>query len=298
MHNHGQFMVKALYDKDTFTLTYVVFDPETKDACVIDSVLDFDPASGQYSYTSAHELLEFLETEKLKVHYILETHAHADHLSASVFLKEKLGGAKVAIGKNITLVQDVFSKLFNLPVATDGSQFDVLFEDGQVVEAGSLSFKVIFTPGHTPACTSLYFAGDKPENGAVFTGDAIFMPDYGTGRCDFPKGCAEDLYNSITNKLYTLDDETKVYVGHDYQPGGRELLYQSTIGAEKKENIRLKGDTSKEDFVKFRRERDATLNAPRLLLPSIQVNIAAGHFPEQEENGMSYLKTPLREKLS
>ncbi len=290
MHEHSKFNIKAFYDAATFTLTYVVFDPTTKDAVLIDSVLDYDPNSGEYSFESAKMLTSFIKESELNLHYILETHAHADHLSASVFLKEQFPKAKVAIGKNIQMVQDVFTGLFNLDIPTNGSQFDELFEDGQVVRAGSLEFKIIFTPGHTPACTSILM------DDAVFTGDALFMPDYGTGRCDFPKGSAEDLYDSITHKLYTLSDETKVYTGHDYQPGGRELQYVSTIGQQKESNIRLKGDTSKEEFVKFRKERDATLSAPRLLLPSIQVNIDAGHLPKAENNGMAYLKLPLRQK--
>ena len=284
---HSKFNVEVFFDKPTYTLTYVVFDPHTKDALLIDSVLDFDQASGHYSYDSAKSVLGFIKDQELKTHYILETHAHADHLSASVFLKQELPEAKLGIGKNIILVQEEFSKIFNLDIPTDGSQFDELFDDEQVVQAGSLEFKVLFTPGHTPACTSL-LVGD-----AVFTGDALFMPDYGTGRCDFPKGCAEDLYNSITKKLYTLPDETKVYTAHDYQPNGRELQYCSTIGEEKRSNIRLRGDTSKDEFVTFRRERDATLSAPKLILPSIQVNIDGGHLPKAEDNGISYLKLPL-----
>lgn len=287
---HKNFNVKVFYDAETFTLTYIVFDPATKDAVLIDSVLDYDPASGQYSYDSAKTVTSFIKDGGLNLHYILETHAHADHLTASIYLKEQFPNAKIGIGKNIQLVQEVFTGLFNINIPTDGSQFDQLFNDGEVVQAGSLSFKVIFTPGHTPACTSILM------DDAVFTGDALFMPDYGTGRCDFPKGSAEDLYDSIMGKLYTLSDDTVVYTGHDYQPGGRELVYRSTIGAEKAENIRLKGDTTKADFVKFRSERDATLNAPRLLLPSIQVNIDAGHLPKPEGNGMSYLKLPLRKR--
>ncbi len=287
---HKNFNIKVFFDGPTFTLTYVVFDPETRDAVLIDSVLDYDPNSSQYSYDSAKMVAGFVKENDLNLHYILETHAHADHLTASVFLKEQFPHAKIGIGKNIQLVQEVFTGLFNIDIPTDGSQFDQLFADGEVVQAGSLSFKVIYTPGHTPACTSILM------DDAVFTGDALFMPDYGTGRCDFPKGCAEDLYNSITNKLYTLPDDTKVYTGHDYQPDGRELMFCSTIAQQKEENIRLKGSTTKEEFVKFRRERDATLSAPRLLLPSIQVNIDAGHLPRAEGNGMSYLKLPLREK--
>lgn len=282
--------IQHFFDHDTYTLTYLVWDEKTKDAVIIDPVLDYNPNSGKFSYNSADLHLDFIKKNELKVHFILETHAHADHLSSSVYLKENLPGAKVAIGAPIKLVQEVFKGVFNMKdLKTDGSQFDRLLEDNEVVQAGSLSFKVLYTPGHTPACAS-YLFGDN-----VFTGDALFMPDYGTGRCDFPKGCAEDLYQSISQRLYTLPESTKYFTGHDYMPEGRELKFQSTIGESKKNNVRLTEKTSKEDFVKFRRERDATLEAPRLLLPSIQVNIAAGHLPEAEDNGMRYLKLPIRE---
>ncbi|MCR9203942.1 MAG: MBL fold metallo-hydrolase [Halobacteriovoraceae bacterium] len=281
--------IQEFFDQATYTLCYVVWDSETKDTVIIDSVLDFDQASGNYSYKFADNLIDFIKSEGLKVHYILETHAHADHLSASVYLKEKFPESKTGIGKNITIVQETFKALFNIELETRGYQFDKLFEEDEVVKAGSLEFKVLFTPGHTPACTSLLFEG------AVFTGDALFMPDYGTGRCDFPKGSATDLYHSI-QKLYALPDETLFFTGHDYQPGGRELKFHCTLKESKAENIRLKGDTTMEEFVKFRSERDATLSAPKLLLPSIQVNIDGGHFPKPEENGVSYLKTPLSEK--
>lgn len=290
MEKHENFNIQEFFDEETFTLTYVLWDPSTKDALVIDSVLDYDYASGKFSTDSADKLLDFIHDNSLKVHYLLETHAHADHLTASVYLKEKLPLAKVGIGKNITLVQEVFKGVFNLDVNTDGSQFDHLFDENEIVTAGSLSFKVLFTPGHTPACTSLLF------DGAVFTGDALFMPDYGTGRCDFPKGSAEDLYNSIANKLYKLPDDTVIYTGHDYLPNGRKLLFRTTVGESKVENIRLKSSTSKSEFIKFRSERDATLSAPKLLLPSIQVNIDAGHLPEKEANGVAYLKIPLTKR--
>lgn len=282
--------IQEFFDEPTFTLCYVVWDQKTKDAMIIDPVLDFDQASGKYSYDFADNVLGFVAKEGLNVHYIMETHAHADHLTSSVYLKEKLPQAKTGIGKNITIVQETFKAIFNLDLETRGYQFDVLFDENEVVKAGSLEFKVLFTPGHTPACTSLLF------DGAVFTGDALFMPDYGTGRCDFPKGSANDLYDSIANKLYTLPDDTLVFTGHDYLPGGRELRFHCSIKESKESNIRLKGDTSKEVFVKFRSERDATLSAPKLLLPSIQVNIDAGNFPKPEENGVSYLKTPLTKK--
>lgn len=287
MIKHSKFHIQEFFDPETYTLTYVLWDPKTLDAVIIDSVLNYDHASGKISHESLEELLAFTKENKLNIHYLLETHAHADHLTGAMVLKEHFPKAKLAIGKNIREVQEVFSDVFNLVIPTDGTQFDELFEDGEIVEAGSLSFKVLFTPGHTPACTSLLF------DDAVFTGDALFMPDYGTGRCDFPKGSAEDLYQSITEKLYSLPEETKVYTGHDYQPGGRELRFSCTIEESKKENIRLKADTTKEQFVNFRKERDATLNAPKLLLPSIQVNIDGGKLPKSENNGKKYLKIPL-----
>ena len=284
--------IKHFYDEATNTLTYLVYDQNTKDAVVIDPVWDFDPASGGLTHTSNDILFKAIESENLKLHYILETHAHADHLSGSKLIKEKYPDVKLAIGENITKVQEVFKGVFNLgdEFKTDGSQFDELLKDGQTVKAGSLEFKVIFTPGHTPACAS-YLIED-----AVFTGDALFMPDFGTGRCDFPAGSATDLYNSVHNKLYELPDETRVFTGHDYQPGGRELQYESTIGIEKQKNIQLKAETTEAEFVKFREERDSKLSAPKLLLPSIQVNIRAGHLPPAEDNGVSYLKLPLKVK--
>ncbi|MBP9706837.1 MAG: MBL fold metallo-hydrolase [Oligoflexales bacterium] len=282
--------IKTFFDPDTFTLTYVVFDSSTKDAVVIDPVLNFDPKSGAVTQRSNNELKDFIDRNSLKVHYLLETHAHADHMSGSHDLKKlHFPKAKIAIGKNITLVQETFKKFFNLnDLQTDGSQFDELFSDDQVVKAGSLSFKVLFTPGHTPACVCYLF------NDAVFTGDALFMPDFGTGRCDFPLGSSHDLFTSVSKRLYTLPDSTKVFVGHDYQPGGRKLEFETTIATEKSKNIQLNAKTSEAEFVRFRSERDKTLAAPVLLLPSIQVNIAAGEFPAPESNGVSYLKLPLR----
>lgn len=280
--------IETFYDPATFTLTYVVFDEMTKDAVIIDPVLDYNPNSGKYGYQSADKLIGFIKAKELNAHYILETHAHADHITSSVYLKEKLG-CKVAIGENIKVVQEVFKNFFNLKdVLTDGSQFDVLLKDGEEVSAGSIKIKIIATPGHTPACVT-YQIKDM-----IFSGDALFMPDMGTGRCDFPKGSAEDLYVSVHGKLYSLPDETRIYVGHDYQPDGRDLQFMTTVGESKRKNIRLKGDTGKEEFVKERKERDAALDAPRLLLPSIQVNIQAGHLPKNEDNGVSYLKLPMR----
>lgn len=282
--------IKTLYDENTFTLTYVVYDKKTKDAVIIDPVLDYDPASGKTSFDSIDKLVAFTSEHALHVHYILETHAHADHISSAHELKKSFfPNAKIGIGVRITEVQETFKGVFNLEpsFATDGSQFDVLIQDGETITAGSISIKAINTPGHTPACLS-YLIED-----ALFTGDAIFMPDYGTGRCDFPKGDANALYDSVAEKIYSLPDETRIFVGHDYQPGGRELRFESTVGEQKESNIQLSKNTSREEFVTFRRNRDSGLNAPRLLFPSVQVNVAAGEFPKPENNGMVYLKTPI-----
>jgi glyoxylase-like metal-dependent hydrolase (beta-lactamase superfamily II) len=282
--------IKAFYDEPTFTLTYVAYDEQTRDAVVIDPVLDYDSAASSFSVKSVDELSDFLQGNELKLHYILETHAHADHLSGAHELKGRFPGAKLGIGEQITAVQEVFQGFFNLKeLRTDGSQFDELFSHDQEIAAGSLRLKVIATPGHTPACVS-YLVNEE----AVFTGDAIFMPDFGTGRCDFPKGDARALYHSIHERLYALPDETKVFVGHDYQPGGRELAYESTVGEEKQKNIQLKAETTEDEFVSFRTERDAKLAAPKLLLPSVQFNIDAGNLPAAEDNGTMYLRIPFR----
>lgn len=281
--------LEAFFDKDTFTLTYVVYDENSKDAIVVDPVLDYDPAASKVSDESITKLLKFIEAQELKVHYILETHAHADHLTGAAELKRRIDDSKIAIGKNITKVQELFSGFFNLKdFNTSGVQFDVLLNEEETLHAGTIEVKTIFTPGHTPACSS-YLIDDM-----LFTGDALFMPDYGTGRCDFPAGSAQDLYHSIHEKLYKLPDSTRVMTGHDYQPNGRELKYESTIGENKKSNVQLKEGTSEQEFIKFRTERDKTLAAPRLLLPSVQVNIDAGHLPEEEDNGSRYLRIPIR----
>jgi glyoxylase-like metal-dependent hydrolase (beta-lactamase superfamily II) len=281
--------IQAFFDKRTFTLTYVVYDEQTRDAVVIDPVLDYEPAASKTWTESADEVLAFLEKNELRLHYVLETHAHADHLSGSQHIKKRYPTAKLAVGQRITTVQQTFKEVFGLPedFPTDGRQFDRLIADGEELEAGSLRIKAIPTPGHTPACLTFQIAD------AVFTGDALFMPDMGTGRCDFPAGSAEDLYESIVQRLYTLPDETRVFVGHDYQPGGRELAYQSTIGAQKRDNVQLRADTSKDAFVRFRTERDATLSAPKLLFQSVQVNIDAGSLPEPSANEIRYLRIPI-----
>ena len=283
------YLLKTFFDKDTYTLTYVVFDESSKDAVIIDPVLDYDPAASTVSDDSIRKVLDFVNSKSLNVHYILETHAHADHLTGAAELKKRIPNVLVAIGKNITKVQSLFSGVFNLKdFNVNGIQFDVLLDEEKSLVAGTIEIKTIFTPGHTPACSS-YLIGDM-----VFTGDALFMPDYGTGRCDFPAGSAKDLYHSIHEKLYKLPDETKVLTGHDYQPGGRELKYESTIAQSKSSNIQLKESTTEEEFIEFRTKRDATLSAPRLLLPSIQVNINAGYLPHKEDNGSRYLKIPLK----
>lgn len=281
--------IETFYDDATSTLTYVVFDPETRDAVVIDPVLDYDPLASSISTSSLEELGAFLHEHELRIHYVLETHAHADHLSGSQYLKKHFG-AKVGIGARIREVQEVFRDVFDLSeaFATDGSQFDHLFEDGERIVAGSLEFEVIATPGHTPACVS-YVIED-----AVFTGDALFIEDYGTGRCDFPSGSAEALYTSVHERLYAMPDATRVFVGHDYQPGGRTLRYETTIGASKNDNVQLRQETTREQFVKLRSGRDASLPAPRLLYPSVQINVAAGVLPQPHENGRRYLSIPLK----
>lgn len=283
--------VKEFYDAPTFTLTYVVYDEGSKDAIVIDPVLNYEPQSSKVSTKSLDELLTFIRGKELNLHYILETHAHADHLTSAQMLKTQFPQAVTAIHENIRLVQNTFKELFNFgdEFDTTGKNFDKLLKDKETLNAGSLTIKVMHTPGHTPACMS-FLVNDK----ALFTGDALFMPDFGTGRCDFPAGSAKDLYRSVHNKIYKLADEVEVYVGHDYQPNGRNLEFKTTIGDEKATNIHLKIATIEEDFIKFREGRDKTLMAPRLLLASIQVNAQNGIFPPAENNGVSYLKLPIR----
>lgn len=283
----SSFHIEPFYDARTFTLTYVVFDPATRDAIVIDPVLDYQPANGLTWTESVDRVSDYLRAEKLRVHYVLETHAHADHLSSSQLLRRRFE-AKVAIGERIREVQETFQQVFDLPpsFATDGSQFDQLFTDGEEVRAGSLTFRVINTPGHTPACVT-YQLGD-----ALFTGDALFIEDYGTGRCDFPRGSAAALYDSI-QRLFAFPDATRVFVGHDYQPGGRELRWETTIGASRAKNPQLHAGTTREEFIAARNLRDATLAPPRLLFPSVQINIDAGRMPPPHPNGKRYLVTPL-----
>ncbi len=278
--------IQAFFDPDTFTLTYVVFDPSSRDALIIDPVLDYDVLASRTSTRSLERVAAFVREHELQVHYVLETHAHADHLSGSQWLRQHFG-AKVAIGERIREVQEVFQDALDLPfVATDGSQFDRLLEDGDVIVAGTLKVETIATPGHTPACVT-YRIGD-----ALFTGDALFMHDYGTGRCDFPRGSAEALFDSI-QRLYALPDETRVFPGHDYQPNGRDVAWETTIGRSKRENPQLRGDTPKAEFVAMRTARDRTLKAPRLLYPSVQINIDGGRMPPPHANGRQDLNIPI-----
>jgi glyoxylase-like metal-dependent hydrolase (beta-lactamase superfamily II) len=280
--------VKTWFDVDTSTLTYCVYDEGSKDAVVIDPVWDYDQASGKLKTTSVNAVADFIRGAGLKLGLILETHAHADHITGAQPLKKLFPSAKVGIGARITEVQKVFKSIFNLgsEFKVDGSQFDLLLADDSVTKSGSIAVKVMFTPGHTPACAS-YLIGDL-----LFVGDAMFMPDSGTGRCDFPEGTAEGLYTSI-QKLYKLPDTTRVFTGHDYQPGGRPVQWESTIAEQKRANSHIKSETSKSDYVAMRTARDKTLSAPRLLLPSIQVNADGGMLPRAEANGQSYLKMPI-----
>lgn len=282
-------VVKSFFDEATFTISHVVHDPVTRRAALIDSVLDFDQPSGRTSHDSADALVAWIEAEELTVDWILETHAHADHLSAAPYLQEKLGG-RLAIGHEILTVQDVFGKIFNegKEFRRDGSQFDQLFHDGDRFSLGSLEATVLHVPGHTPACLA-YVIGD-----AVFPGDTLFMPDYGTARCDFPGGDARTLYRSI-QRLLSLPDEARVFLCHDYKapPGRTEFAWETTIGAERTGNIHVREGISEDEFVAMRTGRDATLAMPRLILPSVQVNMNGGRPPAPESNGTRYLKLPL-----
>ncbi len=278
---------KTFFDEATFTASHVVWDPESKAAAIIDSVKDYDPKSGRTKTESADEIIAFVGEQGLAVEWILETHVHADHLTAAPYLKEKLGG-KIGIGARIDQVQNVFKKIFNAEetFATDGRQFDRLFEDGDSFKIGGLEAKVMHTPGHTPAC-STYVIGD-----AAFVGDTLFMPDFGTARCDFPGGDARTLYASI-KKILALPPETRIFLCHDYAPGGRPYAWETTVAAERKENIHVHDGVSEEEFVKMRSDRDKQLEMPVLILPSVQVNMRAGEMPPPEDNGMRYLKIPI-----
>lgn len=280
--------VEPFFDPATFTYSYVVSDPETRQCAVIDSVLDYDPASGRTSHATAQRLVDYVREQDLKVQWLLETHVHADHLSAAPYLKQQLGG-RMAIGDRITVVQNTFGRLFNAGTefATDGRQFDHLFQDEETFQVGNVPARAIHTPGHTPACMT-YVIGD-----AAFVGDTLFMPDYGTARCDFPGGDARTLYHSI-QKLFALPGETRVFMCHDYKaPGRDEFLYETTIAAEREHNVHVHSGISEQQFVDMRTARDATLTMPTLILPSVQINMRGGELPAPESNGTRYLKIPL-----
>jgi glyoxylase-like metal-dependent hydrolase (beta-lactamase superfamily II) len=276
-----------MFDPATWTVTYVVDNGPGSECAIVDSVLDYDPKSGRTHHASADRVIEYVRANDLKVHWILETHAHADHLSAAPYLRDQLGG-QIGIGGNITTVQRVFKGVFNLEPGfrQDGSQFDHLFQEGEVIPLGDLSGEVIFVPGHTPACAAYRF-GD-----AVFVGDTLFMPDVGTARCDFPGGNARALYAS-TRKLLSLPPETRLFMCHDYPPDEREVAFETTVAEQRATNIHVHDGVSEEAFVAMRTKRDATLEMPTLILPSVQVNIRAGELPPKEDNGVAYLKIPL-----
>ena len=280
--------VNEFFDHETSTLTYLVWDEITRDAVILDPLLDYDQASGVISEKSLRVIYQKIAELNLLPHLVIETHAHADHISGAQSIKKRYPQIKVAIGKNISVVQKVFKKIFNLSdLDVYPEQFDLLLDENHNVTAGSLVIKTIFTPGHTPACCSILI-GD-----ALFTGDTLFMPDSGTGRCDFPEGSARALYHSVHSKIYSLPDDTRIFVGHDYAPENRPLKFQSTIKEEKEKNIHIKTDTQENEYIEFREKRDTTLKAPRLLLPSIQINICAGNFSKAENNGVVYLKAPI-----
>jgi glyoxylase-like metal-dependent hydrolase (beta-lactamase superfamily II) len=279
--------VKAFFDDATFTVSYVVSDPTTNRAAVIDPVLDYEPASGRTSTRSADGIISYLTEGNLGVDWIIETHVHADHLSGAPYVKEQVGG-QTGIGSGVTAVQDAFKGVFNIEgLATDGSQFDHLFVNGESFKIGSIDAQVIATPGHTPACVT-YVIGDS-----AYVGDTLFMPDFGTARTDFPGGSAEQLYHSI-QKILDLPDDTRLFMCHDYKAPGRDVYaWETSVKEQRDSNIHINKTISEAAFVELREGRDAQLGMPKLILPSIQVNIRAGQFPQAESNGIRYLKTPL-----
>ena len=280
--------IAGFFDEATNTVSYVVHDPATNDAAIIDSVLDYEAASGRTSHGSADRIVEYVTSNNLQVTWLIETHAHADHISAAPYLQERLGG-KLAIGREIIRVQEVFGKLFNAGTdfERDGSQFDKLFEDGEVFKVGEIEGIALHVPGHTPADMA-FIIGD-----AAFVGDTIFMPDFGTARADFPGGDAHQLYRSI-RRLLSLPDETRLFLCHDYKaPGRDEYAWETTVKQQREENVHVKDGVSEEEFVEMRTTRDKTLAMPNLIMPSVQVNIRGGHLPEPEDNGVSYIKIPV-----
>ena len=281
-------VVKSFFDEATFTATHIAHDPKTLKGAIIDSVLDFDPASGRSSKKSADAVISYVREKNLTIEWHLETHAHADHLSAAPYLQEVLGG-KLAIGEQIKTVQQVFGKIFNFgsEFARDGSQFDQLFSDGDKFYLGDIPVICLHVPGHTPADLA-YIIGD-----CAFIGDTLFMPDYGTARADFPGGDARQLFRSI-RRLLALPEDTKIYLCHDYKaPQRNQFVWETTIGEQKRENVHVNDSVKEDDFVAMRTKRDATLDLPTLILPSVQINVRGAHFPPVEENGVSYLKLPL-----
>ena len=278
--------IQSFFDPATFTVTYVVADPVRKRAAIIDSVLDYDPKSGRTSHTSADQVVAHVKQADLTVDWLLETHAHADHLSAAPYLQAQLGGG-IGIGQHIREVQGVFKKVFNAKdMNTEGAEFDRLFEDGQNFRIGDLEVRVMHTPGHTPACLT-YVVGED-----AFVGDTLFMPDYGTARCDFPGGDAATLYQSI-QKVLALPPQTRLHLCHDYPPAGREAAWETTVAAQRAHNIHVHDGVTEADFVALRTARDKTLAMPVLILPAVQVNVRAGHLPPPEDNGVTYLKIPI-----
>ena len=280
--------VTGFFDEATNTISYVVRDPMGDACAIVDSVLDYDAAAGRTSTASADAIVAFVQDKGLRVEWILESHVHADHLSAAPYLQEKLGG-KIGIGDQITVVQDTFGKIFNegTEFERDGSQFDALFKEGDSIHIGQMRLDVLHTPGHTPACLT-YVVGD-----AAFVGDTLFMPDFGTARCDFPGGSAEALYNSI-QKILALPDETRIFVGHDYKAPGRDsYAWETTVGEQKALNVHVGQGKPVEEFVAMRTARDAKLGMPKLILPSIQTNMRGGKLPPPEGNGTSYFKVPI-----
>ncbi len=280
--------IAGFFDEATFTVTYVVHDPVSREAAIIDSVLDYEAASGRTSFGSADRIIEYVNSNNLKVKWLIETHAHADHISAAPYLQGKLGG-KLAIGAEIIGVQEVFGKIFNAGTdfERDGSQFDHLFRDGETFSLGKLEGIALHVPGHTPADMA-FIIGD-----AAFVGDTIFMPDFGTARADFPGGDARQLFHSI-RRLLALPDETRLFLCHDYKaPGRDEYAWETTVGQQRRENVHVKDTVSEDEFVAMRTMRDATLAMPNLIMPSVQVNIRGGHLPEPEDNGVSYIKIPV-----
>lgn len=284
--------VKAFFDQETFTVTYIVADNKTKQSAILDPVLNFDLCSGRTSTRSADQLIEYIRVNQLQNQWILETHVHADHLSAAQYIKQCVGGI-IGISEHVTEVQTLFKGVFNEgdDFMTDGSQFEKLFHDGDMLPLGDSHIKVMSTPGHTPTCLSFVISE------AIFVGDTLFMPDFGTARTDFPGGDAVTLYESI-QKILSLPDDYRIFSCHDYKAPGREhYAWQSTVGQQKESNIHVKQGTSKEDFVALRSQRDAGLNLPKLMLPSVQINMRAGNLPASEANGMSYLKLPINSGL-